>query len=333
MDDGSTATEPHPLGTIRPAMRAISLKSHDFDEIGEALSGWDHRLEQLDRGRFTGRISFAAFEGVQLFDVEFDRRIYARGSLPPNCYVISPVHEANLGAVWRGRLLRPGSLNITRPGDLMEHRTSPTYRNTSLVVEAALLHRIASDLGYEAVIPLFSERQGLEIDPSSCLALSRQIGEELASLSPAGPGLSPTPDGKAVIHRLLRRLFASASSGRSLEPPERGWHRRAHLVRSVEEYLRAHTDRAITIQALCSRFDISERTLHYAFREVTGLSPKAYLKARRLNQLRRDLKEADPRCDTIGAIAARWGFTHPGELAADYNRMFGELPSRTLSRA
>ncbi|WP_372460725.1 helix-turn-helix domain-containing protein [Actinomycetospora endophytica] len=45
----------------------------------------------------------------------------------------------------------------------------------------------------------------------------------------------------------------------------------------------------------------------------------------------RDLEAADPtRGDTVGAIAARWGFAHPGRFAIDYRRSYGRSPGETL---
>jgi AraC family ethanolamine operon transcriptional activator len=32
----------------------------------------------------------------------------------------------------------------------------------------------------------------------------------------------------------------------------------------------------------------------------------------------------------VHEIARRWGFWHIGEFAADYRRLFGELPSQTF---
>jgi AraC family ethanolamine operon transcriptional activator len=75
---------------------------------------------------------------------------------------------------------------------------------------------------------------------------------------------------------------------------------------------------------------VSERTLLYAFREVRGLSPRAYFNASRLNALRRELKAAADTA-TVREIAARWDFRHSGEFAAAYRRLFGELPSWTLN--
>ena len=82
---------------------------------------------------------------------------------------------------------------------------------------------------------------------------------------------------------------------------------------------------------LCRELAVSERTLHYAFQEIRGLSPMAYFKASRLNAVRQELKAAAAGTTTVGEIAQRWGFWHNGEFAADYRRLFGELPSQTLN--
>src|SRR5262249_50413201 len=87
-----------------------------------------------------------------------------------------------------------------------------------------------------------------------------------------------------------------------------------------------------TILDLCAEVGVSERTLHYAFRGVVGLSPMAYFKAQRLNGLRRDLRLADPGGVSVAGAAGRGGFWHTGNLAADYQRLFGELPSETLGQ-
>jgi AraC family ethanolamine operon transcriptional activator len=87
----------------------------------------------------------------------------------------------------------------------------------------------------------------------------------------------------------------------------------------------------LSVLDLCRELGVSERTLHYAFQEVRGLSPMAYFKSSRLNAVRQELKAAPAGTTTVREIALRWGFWHTGEFAADYRRLFGELPSQTFS--
>jgi AraC family ethanolamine operon transcriptional activator len=94
--------------------------------------------------------------------------------------------------------------------------------------------------------------------------------------------------------------------------------------------MRACLGEPLSLLDLCRELDVSERTLHYAFQEVRGLSPMAYFMAIRLNAVRQELKTA-PDTATVHEIAQRWGFWHTGEFAAAYRRLFGELPSQTLN--
>jgi AraC family ethanolamine operon transcriptional activator len=87
---------------------------------------------------------------------------------------------------------------------------------------------------------------------------------------------------------------------------------------------------SLTPAVLCEMANISERTLQYAFRERFGISPAAFLKARRLAAVRRALQTADSSQTSVGDLASFYGFWHVGQFATDYRRMFGENPSDSL---
>jgi transcriptional regulator GlxA family with amidase domain len=83
---------------------------------------------------------------------------------------------------------------------------------------------------------------------------------------------------------------------------------------------------------LCRITGVSERTLEYAFKEVTGLAPMAYLARLRLHRVRQALLAATNGPTTVAAAALEWGFWHFGEFSRAYKECFGELPSETLRR-
>ena len=100
-------------------------------------------------------------------------------------------------------------------------------------------------------------------------------------------------------------------------------------IKRASAYIQEHVHDHITISALCSSSGVSERTLEYAFRETYQISPKEYIKSLKLNKVRSELiKGVDKK---ISTIAAKYGFWHMGQFAADYKRLFGELPSDTLN--
>lgn len=103
------------------------------------------------------------------------------------------------------------------------------------------------------------------------------------------------------------------------------------LARQAEAWLRENLTEPLTIRDLCAALHTSERTLHAAFREHLGTTPKAFVKAERLRRARQDLLHAGPNT-RVTDVALRWCFLHFGWFAHDYQALFGETPSRTLRR-
>ena len=94
----------------------------------------------------------------------------------------------------------------------------------------------------------------------------------------------------------------------------------------------SHADDRVYVTDLCRAAAVSERALEYAFKEVMGLTPVAYLIRLRLHRVRQALLAATHGSTTVSAVALDWGFWHFGEFSRAYKDCFGELPSDTLRR-
>ena len=96
----------------------------------------------------------------------------------------------------------------------------------------------------------------------------------------------------------------------------------------------AHRDRPVAVPELCAQLRVSRRMLQYCFQEFYGMTPVAYLRAIRLNGVRRALREgARVKAVSVQDVAAAWGFWHLSQFSADYRKLFGERPSDTLRDA
>jgi AraC family ethanolamine operon transcriptional activator len=115
--------------------------------------------------------------------------------------------------------------------------------------------------------------------------------------------------------------------------PKRVVVRRATVLKQAEEYMLSNLKAHITCQDICEAVGVSQRTLEYTFKDFYEITPKAYLQRLRLNHLRQCLQQSSPE-DTILGFAEDLGFLHRGQLANNYQQLFGELPSETkeLSR-
>jgi AraC family ethanolamine operon transcriptional activator len=88
------------------------------------------------------------------------------------------------------------------------------------------------------------------------------------------------------------RLLEAAASARATSDRSSS-RERQRILKSALEYLRAHTRDAPTVQDLCAVARCNERTLRRAFLQRFGMPPRAYVKAARLNGVRRDLRSGD----------------------------------------
>ena len=100
----------------------------------------------------------------------------------------------------------------------------------------------------------------------------------------------------------------------------------------AEDYALTHTAERLYVTDLCEVAGVSERTLQYAFKEVMGMTPVAYLTRLRLHRVRQALRAATHGSTTVTTAALKWGFWHFGDFSRAYKTCFGELPSETLRR-
>ena len=205
------------------------------------------------------------------------------------------------------------------------------YLMVGLTVDGDFFRECAAVLGGFDPEERLAGRLAVTSSPACCRALTTHL-EELLDRVEARPELLAQPRTRRTVEQeCVRRVVAVIAQSTGGDRTECGSSHRERLVRRADDYMRAGLGEPLSLLDLCRELGVSERTLHYAFQEVHGLSPMAYFKAVRLNAARQELKAATPGTVTVREIAQRWGFWHTGEFAAAYRRLFGELPSQTLN--
>jgi AraC family ethanolamine operon transcriptional activator len=104
------------------------------------------------------------------------------------------------------------------------------------------------------------------------------------------------------------------------------------LLKTVVEFVNVHRDSPLSLTDLCNVGQVSENTLINAFKQGLGMTPMAYVKGLRLYHVHRKLWRKKTSDTRVSDVANDWGFWHMGQFAADYRKLFGELPSETLTR-
>jgi AraC family transcriptional regulator of adaptative response/methylated-DNA-[protein]-cysteine methyltransferase len=98
----------------------------------------------------------------------------------------------------------------------------------------------------------------------------------------------------------------------------------AAKVRTAQSYLEAHLDETVTLEHLAGEVGCSPWHLQRLFKARTGLSPRQYVNARRLERLRRHLKAGD---DVTTALYEA-GFGASSQLYGQSDARLGMSPGR-----
>jgi len=133
---------------------------------------------------------------------------------------------------------------------------------------------------------------------------------------------------RSVITALLY-TFPNTSSTPVREPAQS--HPTPAAIRRAIAFMDEHLDEPIGLPEIAAAARISPRGLQAAFRREQGTTPLEYLRTARMEAAHAELLAADPATGvTVTAIAAHWGFAHPGRFATAYRARYGRMPSATL---
>jgi AraC family ethanolamine operon transcriptional activator len=304
--------------------RVRDLRTTNPWELEAASPGWDVRYEQLGTGRCRCRHASLTTPRLQLCVESWSLGMLKTGRGPRGSVAfLVPLGRTGASRL-QGRPASAGDVLVVFDGDEFDYRSDGPARLVCLNIERAALEqhvrtRLGSSLGELRLQGRLSGLRAHAAFPRLCRSVVASDPNGLSRASGSLHGLEA---------KLVKALLRGDGGPREPEPPSRG----RSLARKAEAWLRENLAEPPTIAVLCAALQSSERTLHEAFREHLGTTPKAYLKTLRLNAAHHDLLRAVGKT-RVTDVALDWGFLHFGWFSQDYRRLFGETPSETLQRS
>lgn len=310
---------------LPPAARVVDVSAANAEEM-QAAAGGDVRYAQLGPGRLRGRYVGIQAPGLRIGVEDWSLGILRAGRAPLGCVTfLVPVGHGGSPRIQR-RPVGAGDVVVRFGGEELDYRSAGPARLVTVTVDRTVLDiHLRALLGRQlGELRLQGRLNGLRTDDSALLRFCR----DLTGRAAASPHVLGDP---AFARRLERRILGLLLAGFETACPPSAPRRGRALARRADAWLRQTLAEPPTIAALCGALHVSPRTLHEAFREHLGTTPKAYLKVLRLNAAQHDLLHGGPNKRVTDA-ALDWGFLHFGWFARDYRRLFGETPSQTLQR-
>ncbi len=330
-----------PHGTTdRPGNGGLAFRSAELIDAtlqGAAQEWVSLEIHQLSAGTYRGTCTSLGTGGMHLVYEDQNRLVHKSGSLPKDSCTVSMFLSRD-------------------PAMRFSHFHHPEHSQVFL---------LPGDTELDIQVPGGVDTVYLCLDQDRLMAGGRVLDEPSWEETPRELQAFDTPDADRLAYDMtclldpslhaddLSRAHLSTQAETLLldsillslnqatgvlagDAPEHLARRRAHQRVSVaREFIDAslQTGQVPSIVEICTQTGTSARTLQYAFREVMQLTPVTYLRILRLNKVRNALSAATTVDTTVTRTATDWGFFHLGEFARDYQQLFGEYPSETLSRA
>ncbi|MEV0976202.1 helix-turn-helix transcriptional regulator [Streptomyces sp. NPDC049915] len=224
----------------------------------------------------------------------------------------------------------PGDMVLFAPPDLPYAGRICTARYNITMLDSALLDQVAATGPKPALEPV-----RLTGHRPHSPAAARHLKSTIVHLRDhvlADPAVAAQPLIASTSGQLLAASVLAAFPNTAHTDPTAQDRTDAHstTLRRAVAHIEDHAHRPLTVADIAAAAHVTVRALQYAFRRHLDTTPLGYLRRVRLAHVHQELRAADPAETTVGDIAARWGFAHPGRFAALYREAYGTSPSSTL---
>jgi AraC-like DNA-binding protein len=322
-----------PAATIaRPAVTVVEISDHTI--AGADIELMDRDIVQLQATPLRARQVLVRLESAAVTFQSSNLRLRARTRLREGLLAYVTFGPQAKGTV-NGLPVRPGMMLAAEPGAEARFVVDAGWESITFLLPPQEIkeHLTARQREREFRLPQGVEM--LQVDVERTYRLF-DWGKRLVDTAVLDPALFNENEAEraAAQVELLETLLAALDVANDFEPSRSDRTRQAQsrIVKIAEDHALSQTGASLYVTDLCRVTGVSERTLEYAFKETTGLTPMAYLIRLRLHRVREALLAATPGSTTVSAAALNWGFWHFGEFSRAYKDCFGELPSDTLRR-
>ncbi|WP_457962219.1 helix-turn-helix domain-containing protein [Arthrobacter sp. D1-29] len=229
--------------------------------------------------------------------------------------------KLNLQLEGTGLLIQDNREALLQPGDLAIYDTNRPY-TLAFEEEARMMVVMfpcdALSLPTDYVGQLAAVRMAGSTGLSGIVGqFIRQLSENLEVLSgPSGSRLATN-----ALDLVSTMLHAEMDIAPDRMKPQ------ALLAVSVREYIEANlSDPLLSPASIAAAHFISTRHLHNVFHE-SGTTVASWIRSQRLDGARRELRDPLHAGQSVGAVAARWGFLDAAHFSRIFRDSFGVSPS------
>lgn len=308
------------------------LSALDVDEHAGNLGKWNQRYDQLSSGSFQGTLSEVWIGDTQIFREITTQSVVEQGQAWTGARLFGVPMAMNGSGSFCDRPLHNDSIFSFGPGSEFSLHSPKKFDVVGIAIKEEHYRHVVASLEEAGSRRMLSDCPTV-MRCRSGLAELRAFVDALFDVFDNNSEILFHPTVQKTIHSaLLGHICDAIQAASDLPAPLPTYQARKAMVERAKHYVLTNLHDTVTIAELCEALKTSRRTIQYCFNEVLHTNPVQYLRAIRLNNVRRELRNGNPALTQVQDVAARWGFWHLSHFATDYRAMFGELPSDTLRK-
>ncbi|GAA4490372.1 helix-turn-helix domain-containing protein [Gluconacetobacter tumulicola] len=296
----------------------------DASEQESALPDWEQRYMQLGRGAFEGSVKIASFGNVSIIEEKIKVAVGQTTSPPPNnIAIVLPIHASGSGLI-NGERRRDKAFVHLGGHEITVTGKENCHAYYILIEQMALPEFDPRKISGVVPVPAYPEMQYM----ASWLASLISTASDMVQRFPGRPeGVIP-----GLVADRVSEIVSYIGNSNGADPhPLRGklaysvFSRARHVINDSDETF-------LSVASIAQQIGIPAYILRSAFLQVTGMTPRVWLRQRALDRARRAMLAPDLARRGVSHIAMECGFFHLGRFAAYYAETFGEPPAKTIRK-
>ncbi|MBK5437548.1 AraC family transcriptional regulator [Pseudomonas sp. TH32] len=283
-----------------------------------------HRIRLPPKGRPQASISHRTFSSLDLCRISYGAPVRVTSVALQTIYHLQILLNGHCRSAARGeeQVFGPGEILLINPDDPVDLTYSADCEKFIIKLPVRLLENACLEQHW--TLPQdgirFAATRHVLTEMGGFLPLLGLICHEAENA--AEPELQGLYE-RVVANKLLALLGSNVL--RVMPRPDQ-----RVGFEAVREFIEEHLTADISIEQLMAIAKVSERSLYTLFERQVGVSPRDYIRQRKLERVHAVLLRGSAR--SVTEVALDHGFVHLGRFSEAYRKRFGELPSYTWKR-
>ncbi len=309
----------------------IAKNFSNFEEFSATAKGWNADFRQVSTQQFGPKLIQAWLSSILISRARFGCHVVQQGTTPAGMRTFAILDADTPPMRWFGHTVDPNVLLAFPVHREIEVFSRPEFSVSTISVPETILGEFFDKNGGPVLGQVLGAGEIITRLPSIMLEKARSLVRQAIALLQKGGSLAPPHHLYSNIqNEILSFLLEALRAAKDGQFKSRKYG--GSSIECIVKYIHGGSSEKISIADICYFAQVSERTLRNKFKRELGMSPKEFLTGYRLDRVHHELYYADISKTLVSDIANCWGFWHMGKFAADYKKLYGELPSQTLKR-